>query len=373
MLEHTESSILKLPIFYSARTDVGVIRKENQDSFAIVEGEKFTLFSVADGMGGVHGGAEASATAIAALRYAFQGSTDQLTIKKLDHVLKCANEIIFSIGDGSSDLSGMGTTIVAVGITAKELLLAHVGDSRAYLVRDGSLIKLTTDHTLVQDLVAAGSLSAAQAAKHPISHVLTRSLGPCADVAVECAQLPNFLKPNDKLVICSDGLYGMLSSDEIVATVTSLNPEQATAHLINQANLHGGVDNITVIVVAVDEAAVNHAVVNNTAANANHTDVNQSTVNKATEEEEQCENKKSSPQEKKVTLNSNIISATSHRKSAKKTSAKSKVKRSSASSSSSLAPRASWFTYLLLLLFSSLVVFVFLRGWSLAQFIVPIE
>ncbi len=363
MLEQGESSTGRLPIFYSARTDKGIIRKENQDNFAIVEGEKFTLFTVADGMGGVHGGAEASATAIAALRYAFQGSTDQLTLKKLDHVLKCANEIIFSIGDGSSELSGMGTTIVAVGITSKELLLAHVGDSRAYLVRDGSLIKLTTDHTLVQDLVATGSLSATQAAKHPISHVLTRSLGPCADVSVECAQLPDFLKPNDKLVICSDGLYGMLCSEEIVTAVTSLNPEQATNYLINRANQCGGTDNITVIVVAVDVES----------ADAQF----EKKISPTHEEKTTCETKLlSTPDisklDKKIPLRSDDVRPNLGRNLTKKKVAKPKIKRMPLNKGFSLPlQRVSWRTYLLLLLFFSLVFFIYLRGWSLARIIVP--
>lgn len=256
MLESSEQHkrYASAPLLYAARTDVGSVREENQDSFAVIDGDGYAIFVVADGMGGVRGGSDASSIAVATMRHAFADYRGRPDIQALAAVLERANEDIFAVGSIRGELHGMGTTVVVAAVMGSELLLAHVGDSRAYLLRGGELVRLTTDHTVVQDLLVAGSITEAEAENHPISHVLSRSIGPMPEVDVECARLDHFLKPNDVLLLCSDGLYQMVPQAELVEILSSYDPDHASAKLIARANYYGGTDNITAIVVSVSGA-----------------------------------------------------------------------------------------------------------------------
>jgi protein phosphatase len=209
------------------------------------------LVAVADGMGGHRAGEVASATALEALRAAITSG------RPLRESIEDANDAVFTKSRTDQDLHGMGTTLTAGTLVAGgTLLVGHVGDSRAYLLRDGEMRQITEDHSLVEELVREGRLTADEAAVHPQRSIITRALG--LDLAVEVDVYPVELAPGDRLLLCSDGLTGMVQPDDIAATLRrESDPSRAAAQLVDLANHAGGEDNITVVVVAVtDEAPV---------------------------------------------------------------------------------------------------------------------
>jgi PPM family protein phosphatase len=235
-------------------THVGRVRTINEDQ--ALEGA--TLFAVADGMGGHAGGDVAARTAIGALqqRFAAQPSPNGLL-----QAVRDANDAVWQRSRSDPDLRGMGTTLVAVGLVnsggVDHLVLANVGDSRAYRLRDGALEQLSVDHSVAEELVARGELTPAEAEIHPHRHILTRALGVDADVEVDLWELVPV--QGDRLVLCSDGLSNELTRPEVAAVITSSpDPQEAADALVARANAAGGNDNITVVVVDVlvgDEGA----------------------------------------------------------------------------------------------------------------------
>ena len=223
-----------------ARTDVGRGRPENEDS--ILVDDAGGLWAVADGMGGHRAGEVASATAIETLQDAYRGG------QPLDAAVEAANAAVFSKAADDAALRGMGTTLTAVAVEdGHTALLGHVGDSRAYLLRDGAVTQVTDDHSLVEQLVREGRLSPEEAHTHPQRAIITRALGVDAEVEVDTYRVD--LKPGDRLLICSDGLTNMLSDDTIGATLRRYaDPQQAADTLVDMANQAGGDDNITVVV-----------------------------------------------------------------------------------------------------------------------------
>jgi len=223
-----------------ARTDVGRGRPENEDS--ILVDEAGGLYAVADGMGGHRAGEVASATAIETLQAAYRGG------RPLDEAIEEANAAVFSKGADDPALRGMGTTLTAVTLVDRRTaLLGHVGDSRAYLLRDGAVTQVTEDHSLVEQLVREGRLSPEEAQSHPQRAIITRALGVDAQVEVDTYRID--LKAGDRLLICSDGLTNMLSDDTIAATLRRHpDPQQAADTLVDMANQAGGDDNITVVI-----------------------------------------------------------------------------------------------------------------------------
>jgi len=231
-------------------TDVGRSRDENQDSFGVIKTDKYKLFMVADGMGGVKGGAIASGLAIKTLENQFQ-SAQSIAPEDIASVVGIANSEIFKKGAEDESFQGMGTTFVGLAFIETKLIISNVGDSRAYRIRGEKLVQLTEDHTLVNDLLKNGAITEDQAANHPVSHMLTRSLGPCADVAVESFYCEDGPAAGDHYVLCSDGLYNVVKSDEILRIIKDNNIDEAVQKLIALANERGGPDNITVIVIAI--------------------------------------------------------------------------------------------------------------------------
>ncbi len=221
-----------------ARTDIGLVRARNEDSFLIEPGA--SLYAVADGMGGHAAGDVASQTAIASFHAAFDETRDLRT------AAKTANRAIFERAEAEPEKSGMGTTLTAVHINSRTLRAAHVGDSRLYLLRNAQLEQITRDHTLAQELVDDGRLHPAMAAHHPSGHVLTRALGTSRHIQVDL--LEETLQPNDVLLLCTDGLSGMLE-DEVIREILLSDSElpRRADELIKQAKRRGGLDNITVI------------------------------------------------------------------------------------------------------------------------------
>ena len=223
---------------FGDRTDVGRGRPENEDSH-LVDPED-GLYAVADGMGGHRAGEVASATAIDALKTAYLGGG------RIDQAVGAANAAVFAKAAEDAELRGMGTTLTAIALHDSTAELGHVGDSRAYLMRDGAVTQVTEDHSLVEQLVREGRLTPEEAQTHPQRAIITRALGIDRDVAVDTYRID--LKPGDRLMICSDGLTNMLSDDTIAQTLRRhADPQQAADTLVDMANQAGGDDNITVI------------------------------------------------------------------------------------------------------------------------------
>jgi protein phosphatase len=221
-------------------TDTGRVRDHNEDGY-LVDNE-LRLAAVADGMGGHRGGEVASATALEALHAAFAESGG------LRDAFLAANQAVIGRADEVPELRGMGTTLT-VGVLGDDdtLLVGHVGDSRAYLVRDGELSRITTDHSLVGELIAAGELTEEQAERDPRRSMITRALGLEPSLVVDLYPVP--LAPGDRVMICSDGLTTMVGEDAIFDVLDSEpGPSGAAQRLVDAANAAGGVDNTTVVV-----------------------------------------------------------------------------------------------------------------------------
>ncbi len=231
----------------AAVTDVGRVRTNNQDWVLATD----SLFAVADGMGGHAGGEIASRTAIESLQQAFE--TDR-TSGGLAEAVRRANLAVWERSRADADLRGMGTTLTAAAVVSNQggdrLALVNVGDSRAYLFQSGELIQLTADHSLVEEMVRSGELTADEAAVHPHRHILTRALGVDPDVDVDTSEVTP--KAGDRLLLCSDGLVNEVAESEITGVLTRTeNPDDAAHQLVQLARAHGGSDNITVVVVDV--------------------------------------------------------------------------------------------------------------------------
>lgn len=226
-----------------ARTDIGQVREGNEDSFLADS----PLFVVADGMGGHVAGDVASATAIEVVQRE-RSQLDASNPDSLARVVQDANVAIFEKASGDNALRGMGTTCTLLLVDGSTAHLAHVGDSRAYLLRDGELTQVTEDHTLVGRMVAEGRLSPEEAQHHPQRSMITRALG--VDDKVEVDQFTLELVEGDILMLCSDGLSSMLSTDEMLDVLASDGDVQHKAdRLVELANEAGGDDNITVVLV----------------------------------------------------------------------------------------------------------------------------
>jgi PPM family protein phosphatase len=227
----------------AAKSDIGRLRERNEDSVLLRD----PLFAVADGMGGHRGGNVASALAVEALQEMTDGKAAELLAR-----VKQANVRVLERGQAQSDLRGMGTTLTAVLADGSKGHLVHIGDSRAYLLRDGQLQQLTRDHTLVQRMVDEGRLSPKEAERHPQRSILTRALG--VDMDAEPDPLTFDLHAGDRLLLCTDGLTGMVNEDEIQAILQEeADPQAACERLVDAANEAGGEDNITVVVLDVEE------------------------------------------------------------------------------------------------------------------------
>ncbi len=237
----------------AAGTDVGLRREENQDAFGVVQHEAFQGFFVADGMGGVNGGAIASRMAISTLQEKLPPLGVGISPEAITSIVQGINAAIFEQGAAQPGLAGMGTTLVGLVFTPHSMMSVNVGDSRLYRIRGGQIVQISEDHTLVRELVRSGAISSNEASHHPVSHMLTRSLGPLAEVAVECKREPEMPLDEDIYVLCSDGLYNFVSDKEILDVVRQNPLDDANQILINLANRRGGTDNITVLVVSVGE------------------------------------------------------------------------------------------------------------------------
>ena len=231
-------------------TDPGRVRENNEDAMLVGEGRDETLFAVADGIGGFEAGEVASSIAVDVLSELEPGSAFETAVAE-------ANRRILASGRGDDRLSGMGTTIVAVRFGGSQerptAEVAHVGDSRAYLLRGGELKPVTEDHSLVAELVRSGDLTRAQAAEHPQKNLITRALGAEEKVEVDTTVLP--VETGDRFLLCSDGLTDMVPEDRVAEILSEHpdDPEGTARSLLSAALEAGGNDNITTLIVDLKE------------------------------------------------------------------------------------------------------------------------
>jgi PPM family protein phosphatase len=253
-----------LHIQAGARTDLGRVRKNNEDFYAIEPA--LQLYVLSDGMGGEAHGEVASQLAVQTiLTHCKQAENSRATpifgesspdvserTNRLASAIHLANRKVFEAAASNPEQSGMGATIVAAWIDAQRLSIAHVGDSRAYLLRAGSMEQLTADHSLVAEKVRVGILTPQEADASEMQSVLTRAVGTSSSVEVDTDE--QALLVGDFVLLCSDGLTRMVTDPEIASTLlTSTSAQESADRLVDLANENGGADNISVIVLRVDE------------------------------------------------------------------------------------------------------------------------
>lgn len=247
-------------IFGAMRSDVGRVRSANEDTVAFVapaegspEGRRGYLALVADGMGGHAAGEVASGLAAEVIRRVFYAA-ETAPHEALKSAFVAANQLIFERGAASPDLNGMGTTCTAIVIRDNSLWLAHIGDTRAYLMRDGVLAQLSDDQTLHAQLVRDGVMTAAEAASSPGGNIILQALGARQAIAPTIWTEGQPLYSGDIVVLCSDGLYDLVDDAELARIVCRQDPQDACAELIERALKEGGYDNISIGVFRIVEA-----------------------------------------------------------------------------------------------------------------------
>ena len=233
-----------MKVTVGAASDVGRARERNEDSYLAMP----PVYIVADGMGGHRGGNVASSLAMQVMATMSNDGNSQMLADKVRE----ANRAILERAKNDRDLQGMGTTITATYVENGNVHLVQVGDSRAYLLRGGELQQVTTDHTLVNEMVKRGQITAAEAETHPQRSILTRALGVDGGVEVDDVNIP--AQSGDRLMLCSDGLHSMVDDDTIKQVLAEQpDPQGAAERLVQLANEAGGLDNITVVVLAFAE------------------------------------------------------------------------------------------------------------------------
>lgn len=236
----------------AARTDIGIVRSGNEDNFLMLS--ERGIFIVADGMGGHAAGEVASEMAVSIISQeigAPRGWSVDEACARLREAIRSANGAIFERTLSEQDKRGMGTTATVMMLLPKRYLIGQVGDSRAYLMRNGSLLQLTKDHSYVQEQVDAGVITADQARVHPYSNVITRCVGASGDVVPDIYF--GSLSAGDVVLLASDGLTGMLEDEHLERILRSDGgPQKWVDRMIAEANRRGGLDNITAVVVRID-------------------------------------------------------------------------------------------------------------------------
>lgn len=233
----------------AARTHIGLVRKANEDSILcnLPDG----LFVVADGMGGHKGGQAASQGAVTVLAEALKGRQPQ--IAKAEWAVQAANRRIFDMAEQDKELEGMGTTVTLLWAARDRMILAQVGDSRCYLLRDGELRQMSRDHSLVEQLLSEGLITAEEAAHHPYRNVITRAVGSALGVEVDVSAFER--QAGDLWLLCSDGLHGLVEKEKLEMLLKTGDLEAAAQALLETALENGGKDNISLILIRDEEGA----------------------------------------------------------------------------------------------------------------------
>jgi protein phosphatase len=229
-----------------AQTDIGMVRKTNEDSFIFSPPH---LFVVADGMGGHVAGEIASNLGASTIQEYIKNCRELSDWEyNLKEAIIQANTIIYQMSQAKSECLGMGTTVTAVYADGSDIYWGHVGDSRLYLIRENKLLQITNDHSLVGELVQSGSITPEEALVHPHRNILTRAVGTSDTIAVDSGRF--LQQPADRLLLCTDGLTNMVSEEDILSICLQYeNPQKVVNKLVEQAGQTGGYDNITAIIV----------------------------------------------------------------------------------------------------------------------------
>ncbi len=236
-----------------ARTDVGLVRDNNQDSYVACELSDGAVFAVVcDGMGGAAEGALASSEAVKAIKgrvaERYYGGMSDISVKSLlVSAVEAANKCVYDLSLTDEKYEGMGTTVVAALIANSFVYIAHAGDSRAYKISDGEINQLTRDHSVVQRMVEIGRITEQEAEYHPDKHIITRALGVDESIKVDFCQEP--FEDGDLLILCSDGLTNYIEAEDILKLTGDGCYYDYADRLVNLANQNGGGDNITVVAV----------------------------------------------------------------------------------------------------------------------------
>jgi protein phosphatase len=247
-------------------TDVGAVREHNEDSFAV--DNESGLYVVCDGVGGRSAGEVASQMAVDIIKgymnktresdEAFIGEYDKGLSRITNHLgsaIRMANKVVHEASNSKPNLRGMGSTVVAAFVDEGTVSLAHAGDSRAYLIREGTIKQLTDDHSLVNEQLRKGLITKEQARKSEVKNVITRALGPDHDIEADLAE--HKLEAGDRLVLCSDGLSNMVPDEDILSIIDSAERiDRACMDLIKLANKNGGDDNITAVIIAAEKSGI---------------------------------------------------------------------------------------------------------------------
>lgn len=232
-------------------SDIGLVRKENQDTCAVYRCDEYAAGVVCDGMGGTAGGKTASIVAA----HTFLEEFDKLwnpemtpeQVKEMSsYAVSVANNAIGRVAEETPEFANMGTTLVAAVMMGENAVISNVGDSRAYLIREDSIVKITRDHSLVEQMVEQGTLTEEEARRHPKRNLITRALGP--DTIATCDGYLCTVKPGEYLLLCSDGLVNTVSDQEILFEVLhGGDPDTCLDRLMAISKANGAPDNVTVV------------------------------------------------------------------------------------------------------------------------------
>ena len=237
-----------------AKTDKGMVRESNQDAYAVGELPGEVAWAVVcDGMGGAAGGNIASALAVKVISdkitSCYNEKMRDSSIKNLlDSAITAANIEVYDMADSHTELWGMGTTVVCAIVRGDTAIIAHAGDSRAYIAGKDEVNQITTDHSMVQDLVDKGKITAEEAEHHPNKNIITRAVGVDKRIDIDFDQFD--LKENETLILCTDGLSNCVSTSELLEDIKDGQYYAFADRLVKRANNNGGSDNITVVAIA---------------------------------------------------------------------------------------------------------------------------
>ena len=240
----------------AGKTDIGLVRAENQDSFATGEvNENLAWAVVCDGMGGHAGGSTASKMAVECISERIKSTLhEKMSVQSVRNMLESAilfaNARIFNSACDNPSLKGMGTTVVAAVCTGNTAVVAWAGDSRCYHFANGSITQITKDHSFVQQLVDSGSITPEEANEHPMKNIITRALGLDDDVQVDFTDIEFAVSGDEKLILCTDGLTNPVSDKIIAECVSDGDCGDQAEMLVDLANKNGGTDNITVAIIS---------------------------------------------------------------------------------------------------------------------------
>ena len=237
-----------------AKTDKGNVRDSNQDAYAVGEFSDEVVWSVVcDGMGGAAGGNIASALAVKVISDKINASyrdkmSDASVKNMLDSALTAANIEVYDMAEAQAELRGMGTTVVCAIVKDNQAYIAHAGDSRAYLISNGNIQQITTDHSMVQDLLARGKITVQETINHPNKNIITRAVGVDKSIKIDFTQID--MEDDDALLLCTDGLTNYVSDEQILELMSDGKHYAFADRLVQKANSNGGGDNITVVIVS---------------------------------------------------------------------------------------------------------------------------